>query len=151
VGDEAIQPIENRKRLSLIDILNKAEIETHLVSNQTRSGSWNMAGPILFERATSAVYSVNERYAGNLEWRFPRPEESLFFKKNLEVLFERNHESAIFLHSYIGHYYYKVNLPDEFDQNVDNRFSNNDLANLFGDSLDYQSVLELVETSDSSY
>jgi hypothetical protein len=86
-----------------------------------------------------------------LEWRFPRPEESLFFKKNLEVLFERNHESAIFLHSYIGHYYYKVNLPDEFDQNVDNRFSNNDLANLFGDSLDYQSVLELVETSDSSY
>jgi glucan phosphoethanolaminetransferase (alkaline phosphatase superfamily) len=79
VGDEAIQPIENRKRLLLIDILNKAEIETHLVSNQPRSGSWNMAGPILFERATSAFYSVNERYAGNLEWRFPRPEESLFF------------------------------------------------------------------------
>jgi glucan phosphoethanolaminetransferase (alkaline phosphatase superfamily) len=149
--DGEIQPIFDRKRNSLIDVLNEAGLETHLVSNQTRSGTWNMAGPVLFERATSTTYSLSTRLAGNSEWRLPRPEEWSFFKGHLRRLLEVESDSAIFLHSYIGHSYYQDNLPEDFDKPVDDRFSQLDLASVFGDSIAYPSALDSVQKSDSSY
>ena len=148
--DEVV-PIEQRSRVSLVDILKQANVETHLISNQSKSGSWNIAAPILFENSDSVKYSIEGTFSGNEEYRLSRPEEFSFFKEHLQPLLMDDGSAAIFLHSYIGHYYYKNHLPKKFQSPVDNSLKNRNLNHIFGNKLASSLTLELLEKSDSSY
>lgn len=150
-SEQRLLPITSRSRIPLVDILKKADLKTHLISNQTRYGSWNAAGPILFENADSSTYSTNNRYLGNLDWNLDRPEEFAFFRDNLSKLLTDEQNSSIFLHSYIGHYFYKSRLPNGFEMPVDNMLNEMMPKYIFGPRHGNQLTLDLVEISDSSY
>src|SRR5690606_35603319 len=44
-------PINERQRLSIIDVLRHLSIQTQLFSNQAASGTYSLAGPIIFRHA----------------------------------------------------------------------------------------------------
>lgn len=119
-SQEMYLPIEKRKRISLIDVLNKADVSPILISNQGMVGTWNQAGSVIFRNASS-TFSTQSRLFGNSDDRSSKPWDDEFFGYQLAKI-EAQHQSglqAIFLHSYAGHGDYAENIPAAFRSPVD--------------------------------
>ena len=52
-------PITQRKRVSIIDVLQAADINTKLYSNQGNTGTWNYASSIIFGNSQSKFSNEN--------------------------------------------------------------------------------------------
>ncbi|HYE40742.1 MAG TPA: sulfatase-like hydrolase/transferase, partial [Ramlibacter sp.] len=121
--DDAYLPINRRRRLSLVDLLEANRIRTTLVSNQGQTGTWNMASSIIFGKARS-IYSGETRKLGNNDDKVPKPWDHLFFRNSIEAAFDPHarHGQIAFFHSYSGHGGYHDNIPDTYRIPVDQRF-----------------------------
>lgn len=125
-GAEDILPISHRKRVSLVDLLHRAGVETRLISNQGRAGAWNnLASTVVFRKVGSKEFSFNSRWLGELEHRARRPLDHVFLPDALERSgsLEQPGPEVVFLHSYAGHGPYLRNIAETFHEPVDDFFS----------------------------
>jgi glucan phosphoethanolaminetransferase (alkaline phosphatase superfamily) len=161
-------PIERRSRISLVDILNKADIATELFSNQGASGTWNQASSIIFKNAKKTFSTANS-LLGNADDRIKKPWDHQFFNAHVtQNKLDSKPHSLIVFHSYAGHGGYKANIPKEFHNPVDEYFKGKNTTAITGavDSLktveaydsairyiDYSvaNALELVKNSDKPW
>lgn len=168
VDSENSLPIEQRRRISMVDILNKADITTELFSNQGASGTWNQASSIIFKNA-KRTFSTANNLLGNADDRIKKPWDHDFFNENFtQDKLDSNSHSLIVFHSYAGHGGYLANIPKEFRNPVDDYFKGKNTAAISGqvDSLksvepydsairyiDYSvsNALELVKNSDKPW
>ena len=127
---EKILPIYQRQRISIVDILNTANIETKLFSNQGQTGSYNQTSSIIFKNAKKK-FSTDSKYLGNeADFLFKKPWDHEFFKNNVKFreLDKKKGNSFIVFHSYAGHGPYIKNIPPKFHKKVDTFYNN--LSNL---------------------
>ncbi|HWR01220.1 MAG TPA: sulfatase-like hydrolase/transferase [Chlorobaculum sp.] len=120
-------PVERRKRVPVVNVLNNVGVRTRLVSNQGMSGTWNQASTIIFRNAEMS-FSVDNRRYGNSDALLNRPFDDEFFKKTLYSTVDDNTNSGshvTFLHSYAGHGPYLDNIRESFRKPVDNYLSMN--------------------------
>jgi glucan phosphoethanolaminetransferase (alkaline phosphatase superfamily) len=118
-------PIENRKRLSVGDILVKNGIDTTLFSNQGMTGTWNQASSVVFAKS-KRIFSTNSRLMGNNETEAYKPWDHEFLVNSLFGYLSGKHvdnKRIVFLHSYAGHGPYLSNIPEAFRQPVDDLFT----------------------------
>ena len=151
-GDEL--PISHRRRISLVDVLARADISSTLISNQGRAGAWNnLASTVVFRNVGDKEFSFNSRWFGELEHRARRPLDHEFLPAALERSrrLDTPGPEVVFLHSYAGHGPYLRNISGEFQSPVDDMF-----AQLAGDavaesgSANPDHVLQLIEQYDST-
>lgn len=150
-GDPAVVPIDERKRVSIIDILAAAQIKSHLFSSQGQSGNWNMVNPVVFRRA-SRLFSVNNKFLGNGEMMMKRPYDHVFFAEHLTPALDKlatggSGRGIVFLHSVAGHGPYLFYLPKEFHAPVDGTLASMPAAAVSGAVPD---TLSLVDPYDSA-
>lgn len=131
-ADELFKPIFDRQRAPIAKILGSGGVPTHLISNQAETGSWSLALKILFEGIASKTHSVDTRFAGNLDYRLPRPNEAAFFRENLPTALESKGPGVIFLHSYVPHYYYWDHIPMDRQKRVDDLISTQNSLDITG-------------------
>jgi len=114
-------PINERRRLSVVDALRAAGYRVSLVSNQGRTGTWNEASAIIFAKGDSSTFSTNSRLAGNADALMPRPWDDAFFAQQLprSALAGADDRAVVFFHSYAGHGPYLDQVPARFRQPVD--------------------------------
>jgi len=114
-------PINERKRLSVVDALGAAGYRVSLVSNQGRTGTWNEANAIIFANGDSSTFSTNSRLAGNSDALMPRPWDDAFFAQQMprSALAGADDRAVVFFHSYAGHGPYLDHVPASFRQPVD--------------------------------
>jgi glucan phosphoethanolaminetransferase (alkaline phosphatase superfamily) len=148
----AILPIHQKKRISIIDILNSAGVTTEVFSNQGQSGSWNQASSIIFKNAKNRTFSIESRLLGNSEHLRDRPWDHAFFAKHITAKrIDEMTSSLIVFHSYAGHGDYAKNIPPEFRKPVDYRYKNaREIALTAGESAiqtieDYDSAINYVD------
>lgn len=135
-------PIEDRKRVSLVDVA-KAQGPVLLYSNQGTTGYYNRASSVIFRNA-ERTFSSESRLLGDAAGQVQKTVEHEFFKKfNLA---DMTGKSLVFLHSYAGHGAYLSNIPPSFAQPVDQAFSQNDPRSIFGTS----GAIRQVEQYDSA-
>lgn len=146
--------IQQRSRSPLIDILNSAGYKTRLVTNQARSGSWNLVEPIIFRSATSidSTMKAASLYTSTLEFMLDRPEEGGYFESKLDEILKKNeNKEVLFFHSYAGHFFYYKLLPEAYSKPIDNLLDKVELDDIFGDlpgpHAYYKSSLELADSS----
>ena len=121
---ERFLPITQRKRVSIVDVLNKAGVASSLISNQGIGGSWDQASSVVFKNARKLFRqkpnaSATEADLVDKVW------DHEFFGEQLDTLEStgRSTRTAIFLHSYAGHGPYHANIPESFRKPVDGLFS----------------------------
>lgn len=122
-AEDAYLPINKRKRLSLVDLLESNRVRTTLVSNQGQTGTWNMASSIIFDKSRS-IYSSDTRRVGNNDDKVHKPWDDMFFSEKIRTAFNANAAPAqvAFFHSYSGHGGYHANIPGAYRTQVDSRF-----------------------------
>jgi hypothetical protein len=147
-------PINQRKRVPIVDVLNKVGIRSKLISNQGMSGTWNQASTIIFRNAEKS-FSVDSRRYGNSEDLATKPFDDEYFESMLYSNPD-NKESrgshVIFLHSYAGHGPYLDNIPESFRKPVDDYLSINTStiltkSNTEKDIEDYDSAINYIDHS----
>jgi len=145
--------IENRKRVSIVKILEESGIQTALISNQARSGSWNLVDPIIFHNVSHAVRSIESTFASTMEWGIERPDEGVFLAENLADTLKNRDAKAIFLHSYAGHVYYDRHIPEEYKVPVDDLLEQLPPGKIFDTSImgNFDRFIERLENSDMAY
>jgi glucan phosphoethanolaminetransferase (alkaline phosphatase superfamily) len=148
---DAFLPINERKRISLVDLLYASGISSYLFSNQGQAGTWNQASSIVFKKA-KRVFSVDSRLAGNSDGSLPKPFDSDFFGKNLIPTLKQIPEmkkDVVFLHSQAGHGPYLVNVPPDFQGVLDNSIqSESSLSQKLITNIDnYDSAVRYVDYS----
>ena len=102
---QTIQPFwASKKRLSIVDALNRGDVETIWISTQERSGSWNLGSSIIGAGASQQRWAIEKRteILGNLAFSVERPDDLTFFIQEMDKL-DTKDNTAIFLHSYVGH------------------------------------------------
>ena len=128
--------IIEKKRLSITDLLNKADIQTHLYSNQGKTGSWNLAASIIFKNASS-TFSTNDLLLGNNSGIQNKPLDHKFFNEYFNEIVKVNQNNDISLnvfHAYAGHGPYRKFIGEKFRKNVDNFYLKKDREAIFGES-----------------
>lgn len=136
-------PISARRRLSVVDVLQKNGIPTALISNQGKTGTWNQASAIVFKNATR-TFSIRSEMAGSMDVFMKRPWDHDFFLQQLQpsgkglVL----PAQVTFLHSYAGHGKYFENIPPAYRVPVDSQYLTVAPALLFGPSGNYLADVE---------
>lgn len=132
VTDNNNVPIQKRKRVSLVNVLKIAGVQTELFSNQGQTGSWNLTSSIIFAEAKK-TFSTQSRYLGNRDYKLNKPFDHDFF--NQEVTVDRLNSkfpSLVAFHSYAGHSPYLDNIPGKFKKPVDDYLDNFSLEAIFG-------------------
>lgn len=115
------RPIYERKRTSVVDVLNSAGIKSYLISNQGKSGTWNMASTVIFKNAVR-VFSEKGNNSGNLS-KSKTFDHVLLQSKVPDVIDKINSDAGgvIFFHSYAGHGPYLRNVPPDFRAPIDQK------------------------------
>ncbi len=146
--DENDLPIEERKRVSIVDVLGNGDIVPTLISNQGMAGSWNRTSSIIFRNA-QRTFSVESSRAGNYDKKLDRPWDhdffSAFLTKNIDKGFSG--KRIIFLHSYAGHGEYLEHIPESFRDPVDNSFERDRAESIVGRDVE---LLDAIEAYDST-
>jgi hypothetical protein len=122
---EDLLPINERRRVSIIDILSKENIQSYLISNQGQAGTWNQYSSIIFKNAEK-TFSTSNKLLGNNDHIITKPFDHIFFADHL--IPKMNKISAprrglFFLHSYTGHGPYLEYIPVEFRKSLDMNFA----------------------------
>ena len=117
-------PITDRRRISIVDILNAAAVSSELYSNQGQAGTWNFASSIVFKNAGKKVFSTDSKALGNADYKLKKPWDHEFFGAQLrtEDLNQKSSALVVF-HSYAGHGGYALNIPPSFRDLVDKKYS----------------------------
>ncbi|MBC6444234.1 MAG: sulfatase-like hydrolase/transferase [Alphaproteobacteria bacterium GM202ARS2] len=94
----------SRKRLSIIDALNRGDVETIWISSQERSGTWNLASSVIGVAASQKKWAVDKKTTilSNLALKIERPDDLTFFVQEIDKL-DTKDTTALFLQSYAGH------------------------------------------------
>ena len=101
--------LDNNNNLSVIDVLNKSDIDTHLFSTQGSLGGHNLATKLIFntkEKNFSSELEIknSSRLLGNRY--IPKLRDHEYFKKSFcsnNNFFKSKKSSLAILHSYAGH------------------------------------------------
>lgn len=120
---ERFLPITQRKRVSIVDVLNKAGVASSLISNQGIGGSWDQASSVVFKNARKLFRQKPNASATEAEL-VEKVWDHEFFGQQLDAM-ESNGSgirTATFLHSYAGHGPYHGNIPESFRKPVDSLF-----------------------------
>lgn len=139
-GDELFQ-ITDRRRVSMVDILAAASVPTLLLSNQGKSGTWNMMAPVIFAKARQ-IYSVEARIAGNMELQIERPFDDVFFGSAQWPLSGVATPAVTFLHSVAGHGPYLEHIPPAYRHNVDGLLDSQETAAIVGSGAGQRQAIE---------
>ena len=140
-------PITQRKRVSIIDVLQAADINTKLYSNQGNTGTWNYASSIIFGNSQSK-FSNENKYAGNSDNRIKKPFDHLFFNDNITTQkLDSLSKSFITFHSYAGHGPYLKNIPIDFRKPVDSLLNGFSTEALFGNANSKKSLLDSYDSA----
>lgn len=145
-------PIDEQKRISLIDVLIESGRSVTLFSNQNQSGSWNAAANVIFRNA-QRLYSVASLPLGNVEKS--KPYDGDFFRGKILNCVEGTacggdaSGKIVVLHSYAGHGPYRRNIPPEFRRDVDGVLRSVPESAVVG-SADHASLVDNVEAYDSA-
>ncbi len=130
--NEELLPIDQRRRISLIDILKKTDIPTEYISNQGSSGTHHQAASIIFNKAKK-TFSSNDRLLGNNTYKLEKPWDHIFFNKNFnEKKLNSILPSLIIFHGYAGHGPYKNFIPKNYQNPLDNFFKKMNYAAVTG-------------------
>ena len=139
-------PIQKRRRISIIDILNHVDVNSSLVSNQGRSGSWNLAGSIIFKNIKKSYFS-NHVDVGNLDSRLKKPwDHQLINNKIKSKELDKMSSSLVIFHSYAGHGNYLDNIPNNYRKPINSIYKNLSPSAITG----LMNNLDLVESYDSA-
>jgi glucan phosphoethanolaminetransferase (alkaline phosphatase superfamily) len=145
------QPIELRKRTSVVDVFRKGGIETHLYSNQGTSGTWNMASSIIFKNAYVKKYS-STKILGNFDYiDNQKPFDHIlldYFLSHVKVIPKEQKSLSVF-HSYAGHGSYAQNIPIDYREVIDDYYHETSNAALFGKAKNIATI-ENIEDYDSA-
>ena len=130
--NEKLLPIDQRRRISLIDILKKTDISTEYISNQGSSGTHHQAASIIFNKAKK-TFSSNDRLLGNNAYKLEKPWDHIFFNKNFnEKKLNSILPSLIIFHGYAGHGPYTDFIPKNYQNSLDNFFKKINYAAVTG-------------------
>lgn len=117
-------PIEKRRRISIIDILNQVDVNSSLVSNQGKTGSWNLASSIIFKNIKKSHFSTNIDL-GNHNDKLKKPwDHELFNNKIGSKELDQISSSFIVFHSYAGHGNYLDNIPINYRKPINSIYQN---------------------------
>ena len=131
-NNEKLLPINQRRRISLIDILKKTDIPTEYISNQGSSGTHHQAASIIFNKAKK-IFSSNDRLLGNNAYKLEKPWDHIFFNKNFnEKKLDSILPSLIIFHGYAGHGPYVDFIPKNYQNSLDNFFKKMNYAAITG-------------------
>ncbi|HET8598264.1 MAG TPA: sulfatase-like hydrolase/transferase [Castellaniella sp.] len=157
---ESYLPIDEQRRISLVDVLNHMQVPTVLLSNQTATGTYNLAGPIIFKHVDRALYSRDNAVLGNIGSQIEARPDLEFFQQAMQrqQVMDMPAPSVVFLHSYAGHGNYLGNIPPSARPVVDDFLAGASLRDMFGAGLDdprlmadnaegYDSAMRYVDTS----
>ncbi len=135
---QAYLPINERQRVSLVDVLRRLSIPTRLFSNQAASGTYSLAGPIIFRHATHVDYSrKHAAVMGDLASKLGALPDDRYFLAHAPWFDSAPGLPAVtFLHSYAGHGDYLGNIPPDARSPVDTRLQGVSPARVFGEALD---------------
>jgi len=115
-------PIAERRRVSIVDLLNQAGIPSTLISNQGSAGTWNnLASTVVFRNVSDKEFSFNAAWLGELEHKASRPLDTIFLPAALDrrQSLRTPGPKLILLHSYAGHGPYLRNIDPRFTPVVD--------------------------------
>jgi hypothetical protein len=145
-------PIGSRRRVSIVDILNKAGVSSTLISNQGSTGTWNnLASTVVFRNVDDKEFSFNSGWLGELEHRARRPLDHEFLVAALDKRGFARGPKVLFLHSYAGHGPYLRNVDERFKQPVDDFLRGRSPVAIVGDDIaDPDGVVRKVEGYDST-
>jgi hypothetical protein len=151
---EDFLPISDRRRTSIIDLLQQAAIPTALISNQGRTGAWNnLASTIVFRNVDVKEFSFDSTWMGEMEHFASRPLDHEFLLPAIERhgLLEEPGPRVSFLHSYAGHSPYWRNIAPEFRVPVDDLMERLPEAVIVGDGIaNPQHTIRRIEQYDST-
>ena len=118
-----IYPINQRYRVSVVDVLEKADISTELFSNQGATGAWNLASSIIFANAKRTFSNERSIFLGNQEVHADKPWDHEFLSESISLdKLDSSQKSMIVFHSYAGHGDYLENIPERFRNPIDSYF-----------------------------
>ena len=139
-------PIEKRRRISIIDILNHVDVDSSLVSNQGKTGSWNLASSVIFKNIKKSYFSTHFGF-GNLSDKIKKPwDHELFNNKIGSKELDQISSSFIIFHSYAGHGSYLDNIPNGYRKPINSIYENLSQSAVTG----LVDSLSLVESYDST-
>lgn len=123
-AEDYLVPITQRRRVPIVNVLNKANIKTELYSNQGQAGTWNQTSTVIFKNAEKKIFSTNNRLLGNNDHKIEKPFDHEFFNKSFtKNSFNSSLEHSFYVfHGYAGHGEYRDNIPSNYRNNVDNFF-----------------------------
>ena len=145
-----IQPIENKRRVSLVDVLIKGGIKTHLYSNQGSSGTWNMASSIIFKNAILKKFSSTKILGNAADIDKNKPYDHVFLDDFLLYLKDtpKVQKNFVVFHSYAGHGPYERNIPINYREIIDDYYEGITDSGIFGEAKNI-ATLENLESYDS--
>ena len=151
---EDVMPIGDRRRVSVVDLLNQAGIPSSLISNQGSSGTWNnLASTVVFRNVADKEFSFNSVLLGELEHRARRPLDHEFLVTALDEhgSLDREGREVVFMHSYAGHGPYLRHIDDRYKQPVDDFLQVRSAVSIIGDGIpDPDRVVQTIEDYDST-
>lgn len=151
---EDFMPIGDRRRVSVIDLLNQAGIPSSLISNQGSSGTWNnLASTVVFRNVADKEFSFDSVLLGELEHRAKRPLDHEFLVTALDKHgnLHREGSEVVFMHSYAGHGPYLRHIDDRYKQPVDDFLQGRSAVSIIGDGIaDPDRVVRTVEDYDTT-
>lgn len=113
-------PIEQRRRVSIVDVLNKAGLAPRLISNQGGGGAWDHTAAVIFKHSDNRVRTKQAAVPGAA----PVPKwDDAYFAAELDRKPLHGRHKVTFLHSYAGHGPYRENIPERFRAPVDRAFA----------------------------
>lgn len=112
-GELEHRPITERRRASLVGVLNRIDVPTLLLSTQEATGVWNLVSSIVFSRATSREYASPAGASLGATTGKARVWDDVYFGNAPERLraFRPGGTAIAFLHSQAGHGGYAENIP----------------------------------------
>jgi glucan phosphoethanolaminetransferase (alkaline phosphatase superfamily) len=116
-------PIAERKRLSIVDVLAKAGVESRLISNQGMRGAWDHASSVIFRNSRNTFRIKEELTALRRGEAPPGKWDDQFFEWQLRRETQATRPTVLFLHSYAGHGHDAENIPAAFRLRVDDAFA----------------------------
>lgn len=145
---ERFLPITQRKRVSIVDVLNQAGVASSLISNQGIGGSWDQASSVVFKNAHKLFRQKPNASATEADL-VEKVWDHEFFGQQLDAMEStgRSIRSATFLHSYAGHGPYHGNIPQGFRKPVDGLFARLQPAQIKGNN---QRPADFVEEYDAA-
>ncbi|MCB0323549.1 MAG: phosphoethanolamine transferase [Bdellovibrionales bacterium] len=147
------EPIYNRQRFSIVDLLNQAGITTHWVSNQGKTGTLNIASAVIAKNVAREYWAIESGVLSNLEGSVERqPDHEVFLSYLNQHSSTPEGSNVYFLHSYTGHGRYEFFTPPPFRKPVDDQLDGISDDALFGDlaGLKGERLRSDVETYDSA-